>query len=113
MTGLIRAVKAAGSEVIVMTPQPMNYYVHKRLLSKTQREIAEKFAALQNGGVLDLYIDCARETAAAEGAVLCDCYERWMSLRRAELTRRRCFRTLNHPSANAPAVCLRACADDV
>ncbi|MGI6742728.1 MAG: SGNH/GDSL hydrolase family protein [Eubacteriales bacterium] len=99
MTGLIRAVKAAGSEVIVMTPQPMNYYVHKRILSKTQREIAEKFAALQNGGVLDLYIDCARETAAAEGAVLCDCYERWMYLRRGGVdTTALLSNLLNHPS---------------
>ena len=99
MKGIIGKCREAGAEVIVMTPQPMCCYVHERIMSETQRAIGEKFSSLQTSGVMDRYMDAARETAAECGAVLCDCYADWMKLREGGVdTTLLLSNFLNHPT---------------
>lgn len=99
MKGMIDKCRLAGAEVIVMTPQPMCWYVHERILSGTQRDIGGRFAELQSSGMMDRYMTAAREAASKGGAVLCDCYERWMTLRRGGVdTTILLSNLLNHPT---------------
>ena len=99
MKGIIGKCRAAGAEVIVMTPQPMCFYVHERIMSDTRRGIAERFSALQTSGVMDRYMEAARETAAENGAVVCDCYADWMKLKEGGVdTTILLSNLLNHPT---------------
>ena len=99
MKGMIDKCHIAGAEVIVMTPQPMCFYVSERIMSDTQRNIAGRFSALQNSGVMDKYMLAARETASVGGAVLCDCYADWMKMKEGGVdTTMLLSNLLNHPS---------------
>ena len=44
------------------------------------RHLAEVFAERQTNGVLDAYIDAAREVCKEEEVLLCDCYAIWKRL---------------------------------
>jgi hypothetical protein len=61
-------------------------------------KIAEAAAALQNNGVMDAYMDAARETAVEQGAALCDEYRRQKNYRaRGVDTDRLLCNHINHP----------------
>lgn len=69
--------KEAGMETIFMTPNMMNTYTSAILEVEAHRELAVETARLQNEGVMDAYMDAARELCKKEGVPVCDCYATW------------------------------------
>lgn len=80
LTGIIEKLKAAGSEVILMTPQPVCARVHGQLRGEGLRSFGKKLEGLMQDGGFDRYMQAARAAAEETDVPLCDCYARWMKL---------------------------------
>lgn len=70
----------AGSEIIFMTPNMMATHISPLLSEASLRNIAELFAGRQNSGILDQYLNSAKELCHSRGIPVCDCYEKWKLL---------------------------------
>ena len=95
---IFRCLKAAGSEVIFMTPCMMAAKVSETI-HPSFIELAGKLSDRQNRGVLDSYIDAARALCAEENVPVCDTYAKWK--RMAELgvdVTELLSNKLNHPT---------------
>lgn len=95
---IFRRLKAAGSEVIFMTPCMLAARVSETI-HPSFIELAGKLADRQNRGVLDRYMDAAKALCAEEGVPVCDTYAKWK--RMAELgvdTTELLSNKLNHPT---------------
>ena len=95
---IFRRLKSAGSEVIFMTPCMMAAKVSETI-HPSFIELAEKLAERQNRGMLDSYINAAKELCAEENVPVCDVYAKWK--RMAELgvdTTELLSNKLNHPT---------------
>lgn len=82
LIGIIRCLQEAGSEVILMTPQPICARVHSQLQGEMLRELAGKLADNFADGVFDRYMEAARQAAAETGVPVCDVYAKWMAMHR-------------------------------
>ena len=82
LEGIFKQVKESGSELIFMTPNMMNTYVTYGLTDKFILGAAERCAKNQNEGVLDLYINAAKELCAKMDVTVCDCYAKWQTMYR-------------------------------
>lgn len=78
LVGIIRRLKEAGGEVIVMTPQPICARVHTQLRGESLRAMAAGLADSFAKGGFDRYMQAARAAAAEENVPLCDVYAKWM-----------------------------------
>ena len=80
LDGIFQKLQAAGSEVIFMTPNMMCTYVDYRITDDLLRNAAEKCTQIQNGGVLEAYLDAAKAVCSRYGVRVCDCYAKWKCL---------------------------------
>ncbi len=80
--GIFDKCKEHGFDCVFMTPNMLNTY---RSPEAPERffEYAQKTADTQTGGVMDTYMQAARDTAAAHGVPLCDGYALWKEMERA------------------------------
>jgi len=86
-------------DVIFMTPNMMNTEVSCHIESEFFRDIAKNIANTQNDGTMDLYMDEARKVCEKHGVILCDCYEKWQTMRRCGVdTTELLSNKLNHPT---------------
>ena len=69
-----------GIEVIFLTENMMNTNVSCHITDPMFLRIAEDLANRQNSGLLDRYFEAAKETAAAHGVTVCDCYAKWKAM---------------------------------
>ena len=91
--------KAAGSEVIFMTPNMMNTRVSAHLSDPDFIAIAEGCAAMQNDGVFDAHIDAAKALCARMGIPVCDCYAIWKTMADSGVdTTELLSNKINHPT---------------
>ncbi len=98
LEGIFEALQAAGTEVIFMTPNMMNTYVSREIADDTIRTVAEGICLLQNQGVLDSYLDAARQLCRNRGIPVCDCYAKWKNLADHGVdTTRLLSNRINHP----------------
>ena len=68
-------VKAAGCELIFMTPNMMNTHLSPFLMKDADViAIAEQTGRKQNGGMFDAHIEAARKLCRDMNVPLCDCY---------------------------------------
>lgn len=79
LEGIFRRLKTSNVETIFMTPNMMNTYISPQV-DETFTEIAKTTAELQNSGMMDAYMDCARKVCMKEEIPVCDCYKRWKHL---------------------------------
>ncbi|MBO5070258.1 MAG: SGNH/GDSL hydrolase family protein [Roseburia sp.] len=77
---IVRWLKQSGSEVILMTPQPICARVHTQLRGENLRKIAGELVKIFNEGIFDSYMQQMRDVAKEEEVPLCDVYARWMTL---------------------------------
>ena len=77
---IVRLLKQSGSEVILMTPQPVCARVHTQLRGENLRKLAGELVNLFEEGIFDCYMQQMREVAKEEDVPLCDVYARWMTL---------------------------------
>jgi len=95
---MLRQIRESGAEAILLTPNMMDTEVSCRLTDKFFLELAEKFAAIQNGGLLDRYVETAKKVAVEEGAVVCDVYAAWKAMAAAGVCVTELLANkLNHP----------------
>ena len=90
--------KQKGAEVIFMTPNMVNTRV-KYNTEKMLMEWEGNTERLQNGGVMDKYMDAARDAAKECGVKVCDCYKKWKTLAAAGAdTTELLANAINHPT---------------
>lgn len=78
---IFAALKEKDIEVIFMTPNMMNINVSWHYLENEYfSNIAEHFTKVQLDGIMDKYMDAAREACREENVKLCDCYKIWKTL---------------------------------
>ena len=80
LVAIIEKLKEAGSEVILMTPQPICARVHTQLRGENLRAMAGNLAASFARGGFDRYMQAARAAAAETDVPLCDVYAKWMAM---------------------------------
>lgn len=80
MDGIFARLQQEGIEAILLTPNMMCDHVSCMVTDPYFIQIAEKTAQRQNAGVLELYVEAAKEIAAAHGAAICDCYAKWKAM---------------------------------
>lgn len=78
--GIFNRLKEAHIQMIFMTPNMMNTTISPNFTSKEMEDNAEPFARIQNEGLLDRYMDCARRVCEEEAIPVCDCYKKWQQL---------------------------------
>ena len=91
--------KAAGGEVIFMTPNMQNTEISCHIGNEKIRNIAENVMNSQNSGNLDFYLDAAKELAKKQDVKICDVYAKWKKM--AELgvnTTELLSNKINHPT---------------
>jgi len=99
MTAIVEKLKAAGGEVIVLTPNMMCDKVSHLLTDPNFIEIAKSCAKTQNDGVLDAYAEAARAAARECGVKLCDVYAKWKAMSAAGIdTTALLSNDINHPT---------------
>jgi len=73
-------VKESGSELIFMTPNMMCTDLSCHIKEEKIREIAGNICNNQKNGILDAYIECAKEVCKEKNVTVCDCYKKWKRL---------------------------------
>lgn len=92
--------KAAGSEVIAMTPNMMNTYVSPHLAPGVMTDIAEACAVRQKDGTMDAYMDAMRDAAREYDIPVADVYALWKSMDEKGIdTTELLANYINHPTA--------------
>lgn len=98
LRNIFTTAKMAGIETIFMTPNMMNTHVGKVSPGDILEPLAEVFAKRQLEGVLDAYMDVARQVCKEEGVILCDCYAIWKGMYESGIdTTNLLSNGLNHP----------------
>lgn len=88
--------KAAGIDVVFMTPNMLNTSVAPDT-PKEHYEYAFHTADMQNGGRMDEYMTAAVRLAEEEGIAVCDCYAKWKKLSESEDVTMLLANRINHP----------------
>ena len=78
---MFRAVKESGAEVIYVTEGPLCTVTSPHISDPRIAEIAEKFAPIENSGLMQSYFEYGKAAAEAEGVKICDVYSVWNSLK--------------------------------
>ncbi len=72
--------KAAGGEVIFMTPNMQNTEISCHLTDEKHKNVAKGTMENQLSGNLDRYLDAAKALAQKHGVKVCDVYAKWKKL---------------------------------
>lgn len=96
---IFERLKEEKTEIIFMTPNMMNTGISPHISDPTIRQIAEGIMTIQNGGVMDAYMDAARSVCEECGIRVCDCYKKWKTLEKFGVdTTELLANKINHPS---------------
>ena len=99
LTKIFKALQAAGSEVIFLTENMMNSRVHESITDERIIPIAKSFMEKQVAGVLDSFMERARQVAKECEVEVCDCHKIWRDMDRYGVdTTELLSNKLNHPS---------------
>lgn len=80
LVSIVRKIKQSGSEVVLMTPQPICTRVHTQLRGDSLRKIAMDLVKNFHEGIFDKYMEQVRSVANEENVPICDVYAKWMTL---------------------------------
>lgn len=93
VSSILSRIQRAGAVPVFMTPNMLNTRVIAEDIPPEYRGLAEKTARIQNDGIMDAYMDAAREECTRLGVTVCDAYARWKKLRRRGWIPLRCSAT--------------------
>ena len=89
---------ATGAEVVFVTEHMFNTYVADDT-PEIYREYAAKTAGLQKSGIVDEYMNAAKELARSMGVSVADCYSEWKKLYESGIdTTMLLANRINHPT---------------
>lgn len=77
---IVHRLKAAGSEVILMTPEMPCTYLHPLVKGENFIRCTKLYLQLLEEGTFDRYMDTIRAVAEEEQVPLCDCCRKWKLL---------------------------------
>ncbi len=98
LRSIFEALQKKGSEVIYLAPCMTNTYVSSQIKDDALREIAEAQAKRENDGVLEMYVDEAKQVARSCGVRVCDCYHKWKRMQACGVdTTSLLANSINHP----------------
>lgn len=100
LRGIFQKLQSAGIETIFMTPNMMCTYVDYSITDDLLLNAAEKCVKVQNDGILEQYLDAAKDLCTGYGVRVCDCYAKWRNLYQngVEVTQLLAGK-INHPTA--------------
>ena len=97
LSEIFKKLNSAGIEMIFMTPNMINTYIH-HLNLKILDKMAKNCAECQNNGTMDLFMDTARKCARENGVEVCDVYAIWKKLQEYGIdTTELLCNYINHP----------------
>ena len=112
LRGVFRRLKEEKIETVFLTPNMMNTRVSPLIKDQFLIDLAVKCAGLQNDGVMDAYMQCAKEVCAEEGVPVCDCYKIWKQLDRCGVDVTALLANhLNHPTREMHGLFAQALLD--
>ncbi len=98
LNGIFEKLQSAGSEIIFMTPNMMNTYISNEITDKSIRKAAQDCHYLQTTGIMDAYLDEAKNICKARSIKVCDCNAKWKTLAENGVdTTRLLANRINHP----------------
>lgn len=80
LAGIFKKLKEVKTEIIFMTPNMMNTTISCHINNEVIIGLAKRFAHYQNEGILDKFINGAKEVCKIENIPICDCYAKWKKL---------------------------------
>lgn len=80
LSDIFDRLKDAGAEIIFMTPNMMSTKISPHILNEKIKGVAKGVMELQNNGILDMYIEKAKEVCKTKNVKVCDCYSKWKLL---------------------------------
>jgi acyl-CoA thioesterase-1 len=102
MDSIMERVLGSGAECLLITPNRMCDFVQPSLKHALLIKIAEDAANIQNGGVLDAYVNAARAVAKRRGVPVADANAVWNRLHEMGAdTTAMLVNDINHPSPAA------------
>ena len=75
--------KAAGSDVVFLTPNMIGTKVNPRITDVKIRRTAESICTAENARSMEVYLDSARALCAENEIPVCDCYALWKRMEAA------------------------------
>jgi len=99
MRGILENLQQAGIETILLTPNMMCTRVSCHLKEQNHIDCAASCMRRQNEGILDAYVDAARNLAREKKIPVCDCYAKWKTLAASGVdTTELLSNKINHPT---------------
>lgn len=99
LRAMFREIKSKGAEVIYLTEGPLCTETSPFVTDPRLVPLAEKFAKLENNGIMQSYFEHGKSVATSEGVKVCDVYSTWKSLERGGVRITELLANkLNHPS---------------
>ena len=77
---IFQSLQDNGIEIIFMTPNMMNTSVSDHIQDEDIRRVAEEIMTKQKEGILDAYMDAAKQVCEKNNVRICDCYAKWKRL---------------------------------
>lgn len=95
---IFKRLKANGTEVIFLTPNMLNSAYDEENTPVQYRDYAQVTMKFQASGMMDKFMETARETARKNDVPVCDCYAIWKKLDESGVdTTRLLINRINHP----------------
>lgn len=96
---ILECILQNGIECILLTPNRMCSYVSPEFTDDRIKKVAADIADIQNSGILDQYVETARQVAAELNIPVADAYEKWTLLEKKGVdTTEMLSNRINHPS---------------
>lgn len=77
---IFKKISDAGKEVIFMTPNMLNTGISPHITDDMVLDNAKEFMEIQNSGVVDKYMQAAKQACDKHNVRVCDCYSKWKLL---------------------------------
>lgn len=89
----------SGKEAIFMTPNMLNTSISPHINNDMILDTAKELMDIQNNGIMDEYMNVAKQVCLEKGVRICDCYEKWKQLYNSGVNVTELLSNkLNHPS---------------
>lgn len=109
MQTIMERVLASGAECMLLTPNRMCAYIDPSIQGEVLVNAAKISTQTQNAGVLDAYVNAAREAAGRLGVPVADAYAVWNRLEAVGVdTTAMLSNKINHPTARMHGVFVQA-----